>query len=90
MAELLIEREVIFAEDAERIFGKRPWTSRAQEIIDANAAEAEVYAKAVAEARAAREEKEKRENGDDTSDKPSQGNDSINEGGDHYNKNANA
>ena len=90
LAELLIEREVIFAEDAERIFGKRPWTSRAQEIIDANAAEAEVYAKAVAEARAAREEKEKRENGDDTSDKPSQGNDSINEGGDHYNKNANA
>ena len=36
LAQLLIDREVIFAEDVERIFGKRPWTSRAQEIIDAN------------------------------------------------------
>ena len=37
LAELLISREVIFAEDVERIFGKRPWTSRSQEIIEANA-----------------------------------------------------
>ena len=36
LAQLLIDREVIFAEDVERIFGKRPWTSRAQEIIQAN------------------------------------------------------
>lgn len=55
LADLLIEREVIFAEDVEKIFGKRPWTSRAQEIIDANEAEAEKYAKAIAEARAARD-----------------------------------
>ena len=33
LAELLIEREVIFAEDVERIFGKRQWTSRSEEII---------------------------------------------------------
>ena len=33
---MLIDKEVIFAEDVERIFGKRPWTSRAQEIIQAN------------------------------------------------------
>jgi len=33
LAELLIDREVIFAEDVERIFGKRPWTSRADELI---------------------------------------------------------
>jgi cell division protease FtsH len=33
LAELLIEREVIFTEDVERIFGKRPWTSRADELI---------------------------------------------------------
>ncbi|MBQ4352953.1 MAG: ATP-dependent zinc metalloprotease FtsH [Prevotella sp.] len=33
LAELLIEREVIFAEDVERIFGKRPWASRSEEII---------------------------------------------------------
>ena len=36
LAELLISREVIFAEDVERIFGKRPWASRAEEIIDVN------------------------------------------------------
>ena len=32
LAELLMEREVIFTEDVERIFGKRPWKSRADEI----------------------------------------------------------
>ncbi len=36
MAELLINNEVIYAEDVERIFGKRPWVSRSQEIIDEN------------------------------------------------------
>ena len=36
LAELLIEREVIFAEDLERIFGKRPWLSRSQEIMAAS------------------------------------------------------
>ena len=36
LAELLISREVIFAEDVERIFGKRPWTSRSQEIMAEN------------------------------------------------------
>ena len=34
LAELLITREVIYSEDVEKIFGKRPWISRAQEIID--------------------------------------------------------
>ncbi len=33
LAQLLIEREVIFAEDVEKIFGKRPWTSRSEEIM---------------------------------------------------------
>lgn len=37
LANLLITREVIFAEDVERIFGKRPWVSRSQEIFDDNA-----------------------------------------------------
>ena len=36
LAELLITREVIFAEDVEKIFGKRPWISRSEEIIDDN------------------------------------------------------
>ena len=35
LAQLLIEREVIFAEDVEKIFGKRPGTSRAEELLEA-------------------------------------------------------
>ena len=34
LAQLLIEKEVIFAEDVEKIFGKRPWTSRSEEIMN--------------------------------------------------------
>ena len=49
LAELLISREVIYAEDVEKIFGKRPWVSRTEEIIEAN------------EAVKAQEEKEKAE-----------------------------
>lgn len=37
LAQLLVDREVIFAEDLENIFGKRPWTSRTDEILAANA-----------------------------------------------------
>ena len=37
LAQILMDREVIFAEDVERIFGKRPWTSRTEEILAANA-----------------------------------------------------
>ena len=37
LAQRLIEKEVIFAEDLEEIFGKRPWTSRTDEILAANA-----------------------------------------------------
>lgn len=33
LARVLMEREVIFAEDVERIFGKRPWASRSEEIL---------------------------------------------------------
>lgn len=36
LADLLISREVIFAEDVEEIFGKRPWVSRSEEIIEDN------------------------------------------------------
>lgn len=39
LAQLLIEREVIFAEDVEKIFGKRPWTSRSEEIMAIEAPE---------------------------------------------------
>lgn len=34
LAQLLMDKEVIFAEDVERIFGKRPWASRSEEILE--------------------------------------------------------
>lgn len=34
LAQLLVEKEVIFAEDVEQIFGKRPWASRSEEIMN--------------------------------------------------------
>ena len=36
LAQRLVEREVIFAEDVEEIFGPRPWVSRSEEILNAN------------------------------------------------------
>ncbi|MDR3339524.1 MAG: ATP-dependent zinc metalloprotease FtsH [Candidatus Symbiothrix sp.] len=33
LAELLLEKEVIYADDLEKIFGKRKWLSRSQEIL---------------------------------------------------------
>ena len=62
LAELLIEREVIFAEDVEKIFGKRPWASRAEELIEAQQrAEAEAMAERRAQQLAAEEEAKKLE-----------------------------
>lgn len=36
LAELLFAKEVIYAEDVEKIFGKRPWVSRSEELIKEN------------------------------------------------------
>lgn len=33
LADVLLEREVIYTEDVEKIFGKRPWVSRSEEIL---------------------------------------------------------
>ena len=41
LAQLLIEREVIFAQDVEDIFGKRQWTSRSEEILGNDEAKTE-------------------------------------------------
>lgn len=50
LADMLVENEVIYAEDVENIFGKRPWTSRIDELISSNkAAKAEEEAKKTAE-----------------------------------------
>ncbi|MBD5331281.1 MAG: ATP-dependent zinc metalloprotease FtsH [Bacteroides sp.] len=40
LAQTLITREVIFTEDVEKIFGKRPWASRTEEILAAKEAAA--------------------------------------------------
>lgn len=36
LANMLVEREVIFAEDLELVFGKRPWASRTEELLEEN------------------------------------------------------
>ena len=36
LADLLFTKEVIYAEDVEKIFGKRPWVSRTEELIKEN------------------------------------------------------
>ena len=62
LAQLLVDREVIFAEDVEKIFGKRPWTSRAEELLEA---QMKADAERMAEERAKEleaEAKEKEEN----------------------------
>ena len=50
LAQVLLEREVIYSEDVEHIFGKRQWISRSQEILQlqekANEKAAEEQAKA--------------------------------------------
>lgn len=63
LAQLLIEREVIFAEDAEKIFGKRQWASRTEELMEA---QQRAEAEAMAERRAKElEEKAAQENNAD-------------------------
>lgn len=64
LAQLLIDREVIFAEDVEKIFGKRPWTSRSEEIMaeEANAVkEVEKEKEAIADIRKEQQEGEESE-----------------------------
>ena len=74
LAELLVSREVIFAEDVEAIFGKRPWTSRAEELLEAQQrAEAEAMAERRAEElarQAAEQNGEAAETGNDTTVEP--------------------
>ena len=38
LTQILQEREVIFAEDVENIFGKRPWVSRTEELLESSPA----------------------------------------------------
>ncbi len=58
LAQLLIDKEVIFAEDVENIFGKRPWASRSEEIIANKASEEQKKAEVEAAQKAAEAELE--------------------------------
>ena len=64
LADLLVEREVIFTEDVERIFGPRPWKSRADILMEEEALK-------LADERAKKLEKDKEQkeqsNGESTS-----------------------
>lgn len=72
LAGVLISREVIFTEDVEKIFGKRQWTSRTDEILAAREA---------ADKKAAEEKKDESENdGSDTGAEASSGTASSNDG----------
>lgn len=55
LADLLMTREVIFAEDVEQIFGKRPWVSRSEEIMEDNTPKLEDMPDEVKEAQAEHE-----------------------------------
>lgn len=56
LAELLFEREVIFAEDVEKIFGKRKWESRSDELLRENEAKQKEMEEASAETEVSAEE----------------------------------
>ena len=62
LAELLLKREVIFAEDVERIFGKRPWISRSEEIMEDDTPKLEDMPDIVKEAQAEHEKSLERKN----------------------------
>jgi cell division protease FtsH len=49
LSEALLEKEVIFSDDLERIFGKRKWKSRSQEILEQQGLANEESVKEVAE-----------------------------------------
>ena len=62
LTQILIDREVIFAEDVEHIFGPRPWASRSEEIMAANQTSKEMKELAEKEAqKALQAEKEVKE-----------------------------
>lgn len=58
LAQLLIDKEVIMAEDVERIFGKRPWVSRSQEIMEDEQPKIDDAVKEIPEVQAAIKEHE--------------------------------
>lgn len=74
LAELLIQKEVIMAEDVEHIFGKRPWLSRSQEIMEDEQPKIDDAVKDMPEVQAAIKEHEeaKKQAGEDASETSSE------------------
>ena len=69
LAELLIQKEVIMAEDVEKIFGKRPWMSRSQEIMEDEQPKIDDTVKELPEVQAAiKEHEENNKNAEDKQD----------------------
>ena len=66
LAELLIQKEVIMAEDVEKIFGKRPWMSRSQEIMEDEQPKIDDTVKELPEVQAAIKDHEESSKQDDT------------------------
>ena len=60
LAQLLIEREVITSEDVEHVLGPRPWKSRGDELLEANAQMAEAEKAEKAKKRAPRKPRAKK------------------------------
>ena len=69
LAELLIQKEVIMAEDVEKIFGKRPWISRSQEIMEDEQPKIDDEVKNLPEVQAAIQEHEEQSKTGDEQDK---------------------
>ena len=68
IAELLIEKEVITAEDVERILGPRPWKSRGDELLEENAALAATAEEEAAEETTSNEPTQNTEDNETTTD----------------------
>lgn len=68
LAELLLEREVIFTEDVEKIFGPRPWKKRDEELAAEELAEAKQEAEAALPEAEAKPQIEAKPNGEVSAD----------------------
>ena len=79
LAELLIQKEVIMAEDVEHIFGKRPWLSRSQEIMEDEQPKIDEAVKELPEVQAAIKEHEAAKKNAEDSEKETPANESNEE-----------
>ena len=80
LADLLVDREVIFTEDVEHIFGPRPWKSRADVLMEEEALK-------LAEERAPKNEEKE---GESTSENATDGSQMVSENAENAEKTANS